>query len=146
MDTFTYRPRPTAVAATIPTLGVEEEFLLLDPDTGVNRPVAEQVHAALPVGLREQSRFELRRSMIEMVTPVCSDLAGLRRQLVRNRRAAAAVVSPALLRHGDLELAVTELARLRRDGTGADRQRQTYLRTADPHAVLSELAEQTAWS
>jgi glutamate---cysteine ligase / carboxylate-amine ligase len=39
------------------TVGVEEEFLLADPDTGVNRPVAEQVTAALSDGVRGQSRL-----------------------------------------------------------------------------------------
>jgi carboxylate-amine ligase len=74
---------------------VEEEFLLLEPVTGVNVPVGERVHAALPAGARRQSRLELRRSMIEMVTPVCTDLADLSRQLIRNRRAAARAAAAA---------------------------------------------------
>jgi carboxylate-amine ligase len=71
------------------TLGVEEEFLLLDPDTGVNAAVAEQVVAGLPDALRDRSRLELRRSMVEMVTPVCTELADLATHLARNRRVAA---------------------------------------------------------
>ncbi|MET8259102.1 glutamate--cysteine ligase [Micromonospora sp. NPDC005205] len=85
--------RPTAVD-TAPdlstlTLGVEEEFLLLDPDTGRNLPVADQVLAALRGPAREQSRQEFRHSMVEMVTPVCADLTELRAHLVALRRSAA---------------------------------------------------------
>jgi carboxylate-amine ligase len=77
------------------TLGVEEEFLLLDPDTGSNVPVADRVIAALPTAVRRQSRLELRRSMIEMVTSVCTDLQQLRDQLTRHRRMAGAAAATA---------------------------------------------------
>nr|WP_310376407.1 glutamate--cysteine ligase [Catenuloplanes atrovinosus] len=73
----------------VPTVGVEEEFLLLDPVTGENVPVAEQVRADLPEGVREHSRPEFRRSMVEMVSPVCRSLAELSYHLRRHRRAAA---------------------------------------------------------
>jgi glutamate---cysteine ligase / carboxylate-amine ligase len=71
------------------TVGVEEEFLLLDPRTGINRPVAERVMASLGDGVRAHSRLEMRRSMIEMVTGVCTDPTDLRAQLRALRRAAA---------------------------------------------------------
>jgi carboxylate-amine ligase len=71
------------------TLGVEEEFLLLDPGTGENLPAAEKVLAGLPGEARAQSRLEVRHSMVEMVTGVCTGLADLRGQLGRLRRAAA---------------------------------------------------------
>ncbi|MFI7602099.1 glutamate--cysteine ligase [Actinoplanes sp. NPDC049681] len=74
---------------TGPTLGVEEEFLLLDPGTGQNAPVVEKVLAALPDAVRGQSRLEFRHSMLEMATPVCTGLADLTRQLTELRRAAA---------------------------------------------------------
>lgn len=54
-----------------------------------------------------------------------------------------ATVSPALLRHGDLHLVVAELARLRRQGSGAARQRRMHRRTGDIRTVLATLAEQT---
>ncbi|WP_250033777.1 carboxylate-amine ligase [Paractinoplanes maris] len=75
------------------TLGVEEEFLLLDPDTGRNAPVADDVIAVLPSVVRRQSRLELRRSMVEMVTSVCTDLGQLREQLIRHRRMAGAAAA-----------------------------------------------------
>jgi carboxylate-amine ligase len=54
-----------------------------------------------------------------------------------------AAVRPALLRHGDLALAEASLARLRAEGTGADRQRGVLRRTGDVRAVLAELASWT---
>ncbi|TCB90710.1 YbdK family carboxylate-amine ligase [Micromonospora zingiberis] len=71
------------------TLGVEEEFLLLDPETGESLPVAEQVLDALSGAARRQSRQEFRHSMMEMVTPVCTELTQLREHLIALRRAAA---------------------------------------------------------
>ena len=75
------------------TLGVEEEFLLLDPDTGENVPLAGKVLSALPEAVRGQSRLEFRHSMVEMVTPVCTALTELRRHLVDHRRAVAAAAT-----------------------------------------------------
>jgi carboxylate-amine ligase len=74
---------------------VEEEFLLLDPASGVNIAAAEQVIAALPDAVRGQSRLELRRSMLEMVTGVCTELPALATQLARHRRMAAAAAATA---------------------------------------------------
>ena len=71
------------------TVGVEEEFLLLDPVTGVNSPAAEKVLAGLSGEARTQSRLEVRHSMVEMVTGVCTGLDEVREQLGRLRRAAA---------------------------------------------------------
>nr|WP_043513314.1 MULTISPECIES: glutamate--cysteine ligase [unclassified Actinoplanes] len=71
------------------TLGVEEEFLLLDPATGGNVPLADRVTAALPEPVRSRSRREMRRSMVEVVTGVCTGLPDMRAQLAEQRRAAA---------------------------------------------------------
>ncbi|MBG6104940.1 carboxylate-amine ligase [Micromonospora vinacea] len=91
--------RPTAVD-TAPdlstlTLGVEEEYLLLDPGSGWNLPVADQVLAALRGPARDQSRQEFRHSMVEMVTPVCAGLTELRAHLVALRRSAAEAATAA---------------------------------------------------
>jgi carboxylate-amine ligase len=84
-----------SVASAVPTLGVEEEFLLLDPVTGENAPAAAEVLSRLPAGVREQSRLEFRHSMIEMVTPVCTSLAETEQQLRQLRRAAATAAAAA---------------------------------------------------
>lgn len=109
-----------------PTFGVEEEFLLLDPDTGRNAPVAEEVIAALPAEVRRQSRLELRRSMVEMVTPVCADLEQLRDQLTRHRRmagAAAAIAGARLVAVG-----ATPVDEPQRDVPGRPRYRDMVQR------------------
>ena len=71
-----------------PTLGVEEEFLLADPDTGEpvarNRAVAE--HAATR-GVKLQ--LELTSCQIETTTDVMSSSDELRTELARLRRIAA---------------------------------------------------------
>ncbi|PRY33397.1 carboxylate-amine ligase [Pseudosporangium ferrugineum] len=77
------------------TLGVEEEFLLLDPVTGHNAPIVEKVLAALPDDLRGQARLEFRHSMLEMVTPVCADVTELAGRLAVLRRAAAEAAAEA---------------------------------------------------
>jgi carboxylate-amine ligase len=77
------------------TLGVEEEFLLLDPVGGENVPIAEKVMASLPDPLRARSRREFRPSMVEMVTDVCTEADELGEQLLTGRRAAAAAAAAA---------------------------------------------------
>src|SRR4051812_45968963 len=94
MTITSHAPAPSAAAAAATpgpdrlTVGVEEEFLLLDPETGVNLAVCERVLAGLPDAVRPHSRLELRRSMLEMVTPVCTELHELRAALTRHRRGA----------------------------------------------------------
>ncbi|MEU8818872.1 glutamate--cysteine ligase [Actinoplanes sp. NPDC048796] len=78
-----------------PTIGVEEEYLLLDPRTGENVPVAPAVAGKLPEPLREQSRREFRHSMIEMVTPVCSSLDEVADSLRTMRQAAGEAAAAA---------------------------------------------------
>ncbi|MFC4019983.1 glutamate--cysteine ligase [Micromonospora sp. GCM10011542] len=93
---MTYRPATAAVPDLgVLTLGVEEEYLLLDPDTGENLAVADQVLTTLRGPAREQSRQEFRHSMVEMVTPVCADLTELRDNLVALRRSAAEAAAAA---------------------------------------------------
>ncbi|MER5335267.1 glutamate--cysteine ligase [Micromonospora sp. NPDC002717] len=88
---MTYRPAVTTAVPDLAalTLGVEEEYLLLDPRTGESLPVADRVLAALSGTARNQSRQEFRHSMVEMVTPVTADLTELRAHLVALRRSAA---------------------------------------------------------
>jgi glutamate---cysteine ligase / carboxylate-amine ligase len=77
------------------TVGVEEEFLLLNPNTWHNAGRSATVLAGLPEELRQYGRVEFRRSMVEMVTPVCTDLRDLHCHLARHRTAAATAASRA---------------------------------------------------
>jgi carboxylate-amine ligase len=75
------------------TFGVEEEFLLLDTRTGVPRPEAARVRAAVdqePVLDREEVDSELLQAQVEVATPVCDDLDAAAAHLLRFRRALTA--------------------------------------------------------
>jgi len=52
-------------------------------------------------------------------------------------------VTPALVRHGDADVVLAGLARLRRHGTGATRQRLNHCWTGDITAALAEAAKLT---
>ncbi|OLR93320.1 carboxylate-amine ligase [Actinokineospora bangkokensis] len=72
------------------TMGVEEEFLLVDPDTGRPAAAVDDVLArvgALPPG--GAVHRELRASQVEVTTGVCTTAAELRGQLAAGRRAVA---------------------------------------------------------
>jgi carboxylate-amine ligase len=71
------------------TVGVEEEFLLVDADTATAAARIDEVEAALDPAVRGQLRREFHASQLELATGVCTDLADLRRQIVGHRRAAA---------------------------------------------------------
>jgi carboxylate-amine ligase len=53
-------------------------------------------------------------------------------------------VAPALAAWGDADEAYEILDRLRRDGTGADRQRRAWVRAGSPEAFVDFLAHATA--
>ncbi|MFG2819675.1 glutamate--cysteine ligase [Kitasatospora sp. NPDC048365] len=80
------------------TIGVEEEYLLLDPETGTPAARAEQVRAAagLQPALREgEVQPELLQAQIEVATPVCHGLDEVRGHLLRMRRALAGAAGEA---------------------------------------------------
>lgn len=69
------------------TLGVEEEYQIIDPQTRRLRPRVTQVLPDAEHALGENAQPEFRASQIEMATPVCRTLAEVRAQVVRARRA-----------------------------------------------------------
>lgn len=68
------------------TVGVEEEFCIVDAASGELRPVAEQVLPLAQEVLGERVESELNRAQIETGTEVCSTLAEVRAALERSRR------------------------------------------------------------
>ena len=76
----------------LPPLGVEEELLLLEPDTGTVCPVAPQAlaahHARWPEGSGPRVEAELYQQQLELASEPCATLEELRSSLVRARRAA----------------------------------------------------------
>ncbi|MER5356394.1 glutamate--cysteine ligase [Kitasatospora sp. NPDC002551] len=81
------------------TLGVEEEYLLIDPRDGTPLPRAAEVLAAadLAPALRpEEAQHELLQVQVETATPVCEDLPAVVRHLSRVR----AGLTSAAAQHG----------------------------------------------
>ncbi|KNB54291.1 carboxylate-amine ligase [Streptomyces caatingaensis] len=80
------------------TLGVEEEYLLVDPVTGLPRPMAVEVKAAAgadEVTERGEVQRELLQAQVEVATPVCAELAEVGGHLLRLRHAVAAAAEDA---------------------------------------------------
>ncbi|MBF6331274.1 glutamate--cysteine ligase [Nocardia transvalensis] len=116
-----------------PTVGVEEEFLLVDPGTAVPAPMnVEVAHTATDVGL--ELGLELSRCQIETRTRVHTDSAKLLRELRDLRRTSAAcaekngtrMLAAALPPTVPVPLSVTDTPRYRRiaDGFGVLAQEQ----------------------
>lgn len=78
------------------TLGVEEEYLLLDAESGVLRPVNDVVLRDAEPSMGELVHSELMRSQVEVSTPVCSSLDEVATQLRALRRR----LNEAAARHG----------------------------------------------
>jgi carboxylate-amine ligase len=77
------------VTGNLPTVGVEEEFLLVDPHTGHTQPAAAAVVAGAEEDLGDQVCGEFTRNQIEVRTSPCTDAGQLRDELARLRTAVA---------------------------------------------------------
>ena len=73
-----------------PTIGVEEEFLVLDPETRAPIPAAERVIGRAATSLGDLVSGEFARQQLEVKTPPCADAAQLHNELLRLRATAAA--------------------------------------------------------
>ncbi|MER8223846.1 glutamate--cysteine ligase [Streptomyces sp. NPDC094143] len=107
------------------TIGVEEEYLLVDPVTGLPVPHADKVRAAAGLGrlvADQEVQYELLQAQVEVATPVCATLEEAGGHLLRLRHAVgvaaeehgcriAACGTPPV-RHGR-PVAVTDQARYR---------------------------------
>ena len=67
------------------TLGVEEEFLLVDGSTGALAPDVHQVLPGAREAVGDQVEPELQRAQIEVGTEVCTTLEAVRAELTRLR-------------------------------------------------------------
>ena len=77
------------------TIGLEEEYLLVDKETrDLSNERAEAVLAACQKEIGDQVGPEFLTSQIEIGTSVCSNVAELRDELIRLRRAARLFISP----------------------------------------------------
>ncbi|WP_338248512.1 carboxylate-amine ligase [Dictyobacter halimunensis] len=68
------------------TLGIEEEYLIVDPETRELDSAAARVLPRAQRVLGEQIQPELQLSQVESVSPVCHSLAEIRQSLIQQRR------------------------------------------------------------
>lgn len=69
------------------TIGIEEEYQIIDPQTCELRSYITEILEEGHVVLREQLRPELHQSIVEVGSAVCQTVAEARAELVRLRRA-----------------------------------------------------------
>ena len=67
------------------TIGVEEEFQIIDPASGELRSHVSQLMAASSPDVGEQIKPELHQSIVEMGTKICNDVSELRPEIYRMR-------------------------------------------------------------
>ena len=80
------------------TLGVEEEFQLVDPETRELKCRYENLIEVLDASDAVQLHKELHKSVVEVATGVCENIADARRQVISNRYHAARVAERAHLK------------------------------------------------
>jgi carboxylate-amine ligase len=68
------------------TLGVEEEFQIVDPESGALRSHVSELLASSAPMLGEQIKREMHQSIVEVGTKICADVGELREEIFRNRR------------------------------------------------------------
>ena len=68
------------------TIGIEEEYQIIDPATGELRSYITQILESGKLTMREQVKAELHQSMVEVGTEVCKTPAEARAELIRLRK------------------------------------------------------------
>jgi carboxylate-amine ligase len=73
------------------TIGIEEEFQIIDPETRALRSHIQEILADGKMILKEQVKAEMHQSVVELGTEVCSDVRCARQQVVQLRSELAAL-------------------------------------------------------
>lgn len=82
------------------TLGVEEEFQIIDPETRELKSLITQlIEAHTPLD-EITLQPELHQSVVEVATGICEDIQEVRRDVVKNRKTAAAIAGRVGMRIG----------------------------------------------
>ena len=68
------------------TIGVEEEFQIIDPQTCELRSHVSELLTASAPALGDQIKRELHQSIVEVGTKICADISELEREVCRIRR------------------------------------------------------------
>ncbi|MFG1664984.1 glutamate--cysteine ligase [Streptomyces sp. Y7] len=121
------------------TIGVEEEYLLLDPVTGLPVPLADKVRASAgltPFVADQEVQNELLQAQVEVATPVCDTLEEASGHLLRLRHA----VATAAERHGCRPAPCgTSPQRHSRPVAVTDKARYRAMRSQAPQLVAEQL-------
>ena len=136
------------------TIGVEEEFQIVDPSSGKLRSHLSELIAAASPGMGEQIKPELHQSIVEMGTRICENVEELRGELLRTRgelMAAAERVGLQVAAAGThpfsswIDQVISPGERYERiaEGTSAERQLRVYRETNDLKVVVRHLVEET---
>src|SRR6476646_3748562 len=75
------------------TIGIEEEFQIIDPETRELRSHIQEILAHGKMILKEQVKPEMHQSVVELGTEICQDVADARRQVVELRSELARVAA-----------------------------------------------------
>src|SRR5258708_13869627 len=67
------------------TLGIEEEFQIVDPATGELKSHIQELFTEGEKRLKEEIKREMHDPVIEVGTPICADVAHARREVTRLR-------------------------------------------------------------
>src|SRR3954454_23025796 len=73
------------------TLGIEEEFQIIDPETRALRSHIQEILAGGKMLLREHVKPEMHQSVVELGTEICADTAAARKQVIQLRSELAGV-------------------------------------------------------
>jgi carboxylate-amine ligase len=73
------------------TLGIEEEFQIIDPETRELRSHIQQILADGKVLLKERVKAEFHQSVVELGTEICQDIDDARRQVIELRSELAGI-------------------------------------------------------
>jgi carboxylate-amine ligase len=75
------------------TLGIEEEFQIIDPETRELRSHIQQILADGKVLLKEHVKAEMHQSVVELGTEICDDIAAARAQVIQLRSELATIAA-----------------------------------------------------
>lgn len=75
------------------TIGIEEEFQIIDPQTRELRSHIQEILADGGIALKEHVKPELHQSVVELGTEICSDTRDARKQITDLRSKLAAVAA-----------------------------------------------------
>src|SRR5437764_548171 len=80
------------------TLGIEEEFAIVDPETRELRSHIQEILEGGKVLLKEQIKPEMHQSVVELGTEICTSIANAREHVVELRSKLASLANKANLR------------------------------------------------